>query len=46
LKVGLSWKKVVDYYDMNNPIEGAGRVGLYNEDAYVQFDNVYLTRIP
>src|ERR671923_1579560 len=45
LKVGWSWKKVVDYYDMNNPIEGAGRVGLYNEDAHVQFDNVYLTRI-
>src|SRR5215211_987107 len=46
LKVGLSWKKVVDYYDRNNPIEGPGRVGLYNEDAHVQFDNVYLTRIP
>jgi hypothetical protein len=46
LKVGLSWKKAVDYYDTNNPIEGPGRVGLYNEDAHVQFDNVYLTRIP
>ena len=46
LKVGLSWKNVVDYYDRNNPIEGPGRVGLYNEDAHVQFDNVYLTRIP
>jgi hypothetical protein len=46
LKVGLGWKKVVDYYDRNNPIEGPGRVGLYNEDAHVQFDNVYLTRIP
>ncbi|MFL6486173.1 MAG: family 16 glycoside hydrolase [Nitrososphaera sp.] len=36
-----SWQRVVDYYD-NMPIVGPGNIGLYTEDAHVQFDDVYI----
>jgi hypothetical protein len=36
-----SWQRVVNYYD-NEPIMGRGRIGLYTEDAHVQFDDVYI----
>jgi hypothetical protein len=39
-----SMQKVVDYYD-NAPIEGPGNIGLYTEDAYVQFDDVYIASL-
>ena len=39
-----SWQKVVDYHD-NAPILGPGNIGLYTEDAHVQFDDVYLAPI-
>ena len=39
-----SWQKVVDYHD-NAPILGPGNIGLYTEDAHVQFDDVYLVPI-
>jgi hypothetical protein len=35
------WQRVVNHYD-NEPILGPGKVGLYTEDAYVQFDDVYI----
>jgi hypothetical protein len=37
-----SWQSVVDYHD-NKPIVGPGNIGLYTEDAYVQFDDVYIS---
>jgi Domain of Unknown Function (DUF1080) len=39
-----SWQSVVDYHD-KTPIVGPGNIGLYTEDAYVLFDNVYITSI-
>ncbi len=39
-----SWQSVVDYYD-NSPIVGPGNIGLYTEDAHVQFDDVYIASI-
>ena len=39
-----SMQKVVDYYD-NAPIEGPGNIGLYTEDAHVQFDDVYIASL-
>ncbi len=39
-----SWQSVVDYYD-KTPIVGPGNIGLYTEDAHVQFDDVYITSI-
>ena len=36
-----SWQRVVNYYD-DNPIMGKGKIGLYTEDAIVQFDDVYI----
>ncbi|MDP9015726.1 MAG: DUF1080 domain-containing protein [Thermoproteota archaeon] len=39
-----SWQKVVDYHD-NAPILGPGNIGLYTEDAHVQFDDVYIAPI-
>ncbi len=39
-----SWQTFVDYYD-NEPIVGPGNIGLYTEDAHVQFDDVYITSI-
>lgn len=39
--------KVVDYVDntMSDTLSGAGAVGLYTEDAHVQFDNVYISSL-
>lgn len=37
-----SWQRVVNYYD-DAPIIGLGNIGLYTEDAYVQFDDVYIS---
>ena len=34
-------QRVVDYHD-NAPIVGPGNIGLYTEDAHVQFDDVYI----
>jgi hypothetical protein len=39
-----SWLTVVDYHD-DTPIVGPGNIGLYTEDAHVQFDDVYITSI-
>ena len=39
-----SWQSVVDYHD-NTPIVGPGIIGLYTVDAYVLFDDVYITSI-
>ena len=39
------WQRVVNYYD-NQPILGPGKIGFYTEDAYVQFDDVYLVSPP
>ena len=39
-----SWQRVVDYHD-NTPIVGPGNIGLYTEDAHVQFDDVYIACI-
>jgi hypothetical protein len=39
-----SWQSVVDYHD-DTPIVGPGNIGLYTEDAHVQFDDVYITSI-
>ena len=39
-----SWQKVVNYHD-NTPIVGPGRIGLYTEDAHVQFDDVYIATL-
>jgi hypothetical protein len=36
-----SWQRVVNYND-NTPIVGPGNIGLYTEDAHVQFDDVYI----
>jgi hypothetical protein len=38
------WQRVVNYYD-NEPIVGPGKIGLYTEDAYVQFDDVYIASL-
>jgi hypothetical protein len=38
------WQRVVNYYD-NEPILGPGKIGLYTEDAYVQFDDVYIASL-
>jgi Domain of Unknown Function (DUF1080) len=38
------WQRVVNHYD-NEPILGPGKIGLYTEDAYVQFDDVYITSL-
>jgi hypothetical protein len=37
-------QRVVNYYD-NEPIVGPGKIGLYTEDAYVQFDDVYIASL-
>ena len=37
-----SWQRVVNYYD-DDPIIGEGKIGLYTEDANVQFDDVYIS---
>jgi hypothetical protein len=37
-----SWQRVVNYYD-DDPIIGQGKIGLYTEDASVQFDDVYIS---
>jgi hypothetical protein len=42
LKIAGKWQKVVDFADPN-PLTGPGKLGLYTEDAYVQFDNICLT---
>jgi len=42
LKIAGNWQTVIDFTDQH-PIDGPGKVGLYTEDAYVQFDSVYLT---
>ena len=34
-------QRVVNYHD-NAPIVGPGKIGLYTEDAHVQFDDVYI----
>ena len=39
-----SWQRVVNHYD-NEPILGPGKVGLYTEDAYVQFDDVHIASL-
>ncbi len=39
-----SWQGVVDYHD-DLQIVGPGNIGLYTEDAHVQFDDVYITSI-
>ena len=39
-----SWQRVVNYYD-DEPIAGLGKIGLYTEDAYVQFDDVYISSL-
>ena len=39
-----SWQRVVNYHD-NAPIVGPGNIGLYTEDAYVLFDDVYITSL-
>lgn len=39
-----SWQRVVNYYD-DIPIVGLGNIGLYTEDAYVQFDDVYISSL-
>jgi hypothetical protein len=39
-----SWQKVVDYRD-TTPIIGPGNIGLYTEDAHVNFDDVYITSL-
>jgi hypothetical protein len=39
-----SMQKVVNYYD-NTPIIGSGNIGLYTEDAHVQFDDVHITSL-
>jgi hypothetical protein len=39
-----SMQKVVNYYD-NTPIMGSGNIGLYTEDAHVQFDDVHITSL-
>jgi hypothetical protein len=39
-----SRQKVVNYYD-NEPIVGPGKIGLYTEDASVQFDGVYIASL-
>jgi Domain of Unknown Function (DUF1080) len=38
------WQRVVNHYD-NEPIGGPGKIGLYTEDAYVQFDDVYIASL-
>jgi Domain of Unknown Function (DUF1080) len=38
------WQRVVNHYD-NEPILGPGKIGLYTEDAYVQFDDVYIASL-
>jgi hypothetical protein len=38
------WQRVVNHYD-NEPIVGPGKIGLYTEDAYVQFDDVYIASL-
>jgi hypothetical protein len=35
------WQKVVDYHD-DLPIVGPGHIGLYTEDAHVQFDDIHI----
>jgi hypothetical protein len=37
-------QRVVNYYD-NTPITGPGNIGLYTEDALVQFDDVYIASL-
>lgn len=49
IEIGLkmadgSWQRVVNYND-NAPIIGPGNIGLYTEDAHVQFDDVYITSL-
>ena len=39
-----SWQRVVNYND-NTPIVGPGNIGLYTEDAHVQFDDVYIASL-
>jgi hypothetical protein len=39
-----SWQKVVNYHD-DAPIVGPGSIGLYTEDAHVQFDDVYIASL-
>jgi hypothetical protein len=41
---GSSMQRVVNYYD-NTPIVGPGNIGLYTEDAHVQFDDVYIASL-
>ncbi|HJU34039.1 MAG TPA: family 16 glycoside hydrolase [Nitrososphaera sp.] len=36
-----SWQQVIDYRD-NSPMVGPGNIGLYTEDAHVEFDDVYI----
>ena len=39
-----TWQRVVNYND-NAPIVGPGNIGLYTEDAHVQFDDVYISSL-
>lgn len=39
-----SMQRVVNYHD-NAPIVGPGNIGLYTEDAHVQFDDVYIASL-
>jgi hypothetical protein len=39
-----SMQRVVNYHD-NAPIIGSGNIGLYTEDAHVQFDDVYIASL-
>jgi hypothetical protein len=39
-----SMQRVVNYHD-NAPIGGPGNIGLYTEDAHVQFDDVYIASL-
>ena len=42
--ITIDGNKVIDYIDQTmSPQLARGSIGMYNEDAYAQFDNVYVT---
>ena len=47
IKVWVNGVNIADFYDKipNSPQMSYGAMGLYNEDSYVRFDNVYITTI-
>jgi hypothetical protein len=45
IRIWINGKNIVDFYDKvpNSPQMSYGAIGLYNEDAFVGFDNIHIT---